>query len=121
MEIENWRALPTTTSFVNNSTYMQCLLKAYSTLAGLSFFDSARKEKLDEIQRNLDCALEEYGERIRKPPGEEPLSLMGRTIRRLIIFATFFSNNVYTMNKFIEKNLNHENKIVNSDRSLNKR
>lgn len=114
IKIENWRTLPTTTSFVNNSTYMQCLRKIDSGIKSWKYRGKIREEELDEIQKNLECALEKYGEKIKKHPGEEPLSLMGRTIQRFVTFSIFYSNNVNAIDELIEKSQNDEQQITNT-------
>lgn len=86
-----------------NSTHDLCLFDAYQKLKKLSFFDLAREEKLNDIQKNLECALEKYDEKIEKRIQEDKLSLMDRTINLLNTVSAFFSNNVASTHKFNQK------------------
>ncbi|WP_342228233.1 hypothetical protein [Rickettsiella endosymbiont of Rhagonycha lignosa] len=81
---------------MKNSTHAICLFNAQRQLKELNFFDLAREEKLNDIQQNLECALEKWGKKIEKHSREDKLSLLERTIKSLVFYSSsFFKNDTH--------------------------
>ncbi|WP_342220754.1 hypothetical protein [Rickettsiella endosymbiont of Miltochrista miniata] len=82
-------SLTNASSTFSNSTSDLCFFHTVQQLKGLTLFELKQEEKLDELQKNVECALGKYNLKVKRTIHEKPLTFLERT---LFTLASVFKN-----------------------------